>query len=343
MKMTEELKRCPFCGSEIRHVESLAKSFDPPRLYHEWHHVLDNADDCPIRRHVGLIVASATDDEKMQGEAVRRWNTRQVGVPAQRTTAEFTNELGNLIRITIEGPTSLSTNDLTPLETSKLNDALNRHLAVQTKEHPDELKQLVGELEAWPATGRGDGMDAAVVRKLMKRASAAIVSMAGVPAEGACTNEECRLIADENADNVRLLDWISDKIGLPHDEELSEVNFSAWLDRRSPAVKSTQWCPGCSRDVEKACHHFQCPLGPNRSQPETDVKDLAITTARHGLAELFAEIEQLRAQVARAQSLPDAWEQKAKRSEHVVYDADMLNECAVELRESLTSTENNRG
>jgi hypothetical protein len=45
------------------------------------------------------------------------------------------------------------------------------------------------------------------------------------------------------------------------------------LGRRSPAVKSTQWCPGCSRDVEKACHHFQCPLGPARSQPACDNKE----------------------------------------------------------------------
>lgn len=43
------------------------------------------------------------------------------------TTTEFKNELGNTIRITIEGPTSKSTNDLTPNETAKLTEALTNH------------------------------------------------------------------------------------------------------------------------------------------------------------------------------------------------------------------------
>jgi hypothetical protein len=24
-----------------------------------------------------------------------------------------------------------------------------------------------------------------------------------------------------------------------------------------------QWCPGCSREVEGVCHHFNCAIGPN--------------------------------------------------------------------------------
>jgi hypothetical protein len=41
---------------------------------------------------------------------------------------EFTNELGNAIRITIEGPTSTSENVLTPREVVELQSALNDHL-----------------------------------------------------------------------------------------------------------------------------------------------------------------------------------------------------------------------
>lgn len=66
---------CPFCGSEIRHVESWARSFDPPRLYHEWHHI-DDAPDCWITKHRGKIVGSATEDGDMQAEVLNRWNRR---------------------------------------------------------------------------------------------------------------------------------------------------------------------------------------------------------------------------------------------------------------------------
>ena len=64
---------CPFCGSEIRHVESWARSFDPPQLWHEWHHVDDN--DCWIRKR-GNIVGFANDDPDTQERVIRRWNTR---------------------------------------------------------------------------------------------------------------------------------------------------------------------------------------------------------------------------------------------------------------------------
>jgi hypothetical protein len=70
-----EMKPCPFCGSEIKHVESWAKSFNPPRLYREWHHVLNNPEECVIRR-AGAIVANATDDAESQQVVIKRWNTR---------------------------------------------------------------------------------------------------------------------------------------------------------------------------------------------------------------------------------------------------------------------------
>lgn len=48
-------------------------------------------------------------------------------VQPKGTVSEFTNELGNAIRITIEGPTSTSENVLTPMEAAKLRGALNEH------------------------------------------------------------------------------------------------------------------------------------------------------------------------------------------------------------------------
>lgn len=66
---------CPFCGSEIKHIESWARSFDPPRLYHEWHHVEED-NNCWILYSKGKIVASANDLKTEQRAAVLRWNRR---------------------------------------------------------------------------------------------------------------------------------------------------------------------------------------------------------------------------------------------------------------------------
>lgn len=46
---------------------------------------------------------------------------------ADSTERRFTNELGNAIRITIEGPNSTSENILTPMEGEQLRQALNEH------------------------------------------------------------------------------------------------------------------------------------------------------------------------------------------------------------------------
>lgn len=48
------------------------------------------------------------------------------------TIREFTNELGNRIRITIEGPTSTSENVLTPIEVAELRRALNTDATEQS-------------------------------------------------------------------------------------------------------------------------------------------------------------------------------------------------------------------
>lgn len=76
-----ELLPCPFCGSKIVHIESWARSFDPPRLYHEWQHADDN-DNCWVR-HRAKCVASATERPEDQHGAVERWNTRGLSVAAE--------------------------------------------------------------------------------------------------------------------------------------------------------------------------------------------------------------------------------------------------------------------
>jgi len=69
----ENLRPCPFCGSAIKHVESWAKSFDPPQLWHEWHHVEDN--NCWIRDQ-GKIVSRASNNPIIQEVMVQQWNRR---------------------------------------------------------------------------------------------------------------------------------------------------------------------------------------------------------------------------------------------------------------------------
>lgn len=68
---------CPFCGSEIRHIESLAKSFNLPKVYHEWHHI-DPGENCWIVHYRGRIVGSANDSPEMQLAALNLWNSRAV-------------------------------------------------------------------------------------------------------------------------------------------------------------------------------------------------------------------------------------------------------------------------
>lgn len=70
----QALLPCPFCGSPVTHVESLAKSFDPPRLWHEWHHELIN--DCWLFKARGHVLGGATDDVKMQAKFCEQWNRR---------------------------------------------------------------------------------------------------------------------------------------------------------------------------------------------------------------------------------------------------------------------------
>lgn len=73
---------CPFCDSEIRHIESLAKSFDPPRVYHEWHHI-DANKDCWIFAQGGKIVGMADETGEAQLRALNRWNRRPQNLAAE--------------------------------------------------------------------------------------------------------------------------------------------------------------------------------------------------------------------------------------------------------------------
>lgn len=81
MPVSLEMMSCPFCGSDMKHIESLAKSFNPPRLYHEWHHDLDN--DCYIRRRSGKIVCWSTDDLSASQKDRDAWNTRTTSDKAE--------------------------------------------------------------------------------------------------------------------------------------------------------------------------------------------------------------------------------------------------------------------
>lgn len=83
--MANDLLPCPFCGSKIRHVDSWAKSFNPARLYHEWHHDETFCQIHPQGR--GTMVADATDDPEMQARAIERWNTRSGTTPDVRADA----------------------------------------------------------------------------------------------------------------------------------------------------------------------------------------------------------------------------------------------------------------
>lgn len=64
-----KLLPCPFCGGELRLIESWARSFHPPRLYREVHH--DN-EHCPISKR---IVCTAPNTDSLE-DFVKVWNTR---------------------------------------------------------------------------------------------------------------------------------------------------------------------------------------------------------------------------------------------------------------------------
>lgn len=72
--MDEELKPCAFCNASLKHVESLAKSFDPPRVYHQYEHPQNGCIVTTGERH--YIIATFTDDPEPRLKFIQDWNRR---------------------------------------------------------------------------------------------------------------------------------------------------------------------------------------------------------------------------------------------------------------------------
>jgi hypothetical protein len=65
-----ELLPCPFCSAEIPHTESWARSFQPPKLYHEYRHP---SNDC-VALHGQMW--QFTDDAEPRQAFIAAWNRR---------------------------------------------------------------------------------------------------------------------------------------------------------------------------------------------------------------------------------------------------------------------------
>lgn len=68
-----DAKPCPFCQAEIRHIESVARSFDPNRTYHEWHHPRN---DCFIAERFSCSLLNADEKPESTLRALAKWNAR---------------------------------------------------------------------------------------------------------------------------------------------------------------------------------------------------------------------------------------------------------------------------
>lgn len=78
--------------------------------------------------HAGAIDAAHELHGRAKTASAALVDGSGVAIPGTPTTIrEFTNELGNRIRITIEGPTSTSDNTLTTMEARELHKALDAH------------------------------------------------------------------------------------------------------------------------------------------------------------------------------------------------------------------------
>lgn len=84
-----------------------------------------------------------------------------------------------------------------------------------------ELQAMDKSAEPWPDlfTGAADALEAQ---------AAQIASLSAKVAEVELANADLELIADENADNVRLIDKIAKLIGIPHDQELTIQDVHVW-------------------------------------------------------------------------------------------------------------------
>lgn len=118
-----EMNPCPWCH------------YRPSPVLHSTD---GNASVSVVCNHCGARGPLSDNDEAAEAA----WDAAGVKVrEGQQTVREFTNELGNRIRITIEGPTSASENVLTPMEAAELRSALDAHgvdLPALTDEQVDE-------------------------------------------------------------------------------------------------------------------------------------------------------------------------------------------------------------
>ncbi len=128
---------------------------------------------------------------------------------------------------------------------------------------PDQYETASNHLIA-AAEGVLDGLavEIADARKIMdfvltETFGRAALSVAQAPAQpekhqGVTEDDQAEKLAEleaivaEHNDELALIDWISDKIGLPHDEELSRENFAQWLTALQ-AGEADGW-----RDIESA-------------------------------------------------------------------------------------------
>lgn len=144
--LVRELLPCPFCGAdaEIEQDSDHHGEWFNLGCSRHWGHVRnpDHQNTCIA----GRIFYTETD--VTEAEAIASWNTRStpqpkpLDPPAQGATVrEFVNELGNRIRITIEGPTSISENVLTPAEVDELGTALSRHTKKPTQDEVEALRE----------------------------------------------------------------------------------------------------------------------------------------------------------------------------------------------------------
>lgn len=82
-------------------------------------------DGSKLATQICCAVLAAAPTPAAQADSVRAPAGGAVAGPT--VTREFTNELGNAIRITVEGPNSMHENIVTPMEAEQFRSALNEH------------------------------------------------------------------------------------------------------------------------------------------------------------------------------------------------------------------------
>lgn len=63
-----ELLPCPFCAGEVSRIESMARAFQPARLFHEYHH--------PKCRIIPALIWSGEAGSVFEAAFIAAWNTR---------------------------------------------------------------------------------------------------------------------------------------------------------------------------------------------------------------------------------------------------------------------------